>query len=176
MKKTPKTKSESKPARAALLREHDAVERQLTLLARAADTSDKRSEAACLAAKSAYDKAEEKADAAYEKAVAAAEAARAKVSLKVTEVHNDERDAIAKKRGPLRRRLEWLKSEIRRDFVVASGTPLTTTRVVEETYVRSRRAVSPRDFQVPTEWTPMSDGKWERRRDGSRIFIRRIEK
>lgn len=174
MKKNTKTKSEPKSERAGLLNEHDRIEHQLAKLKQAADDSDRVTISTIEKATAVYTAAANKAQAAFDAAITKAQKALKNATAKANKVNNDERDAVAKVKGPLKRRLLFLKSEVRREFVVEQPCLATAAlppcgRVMRKPVRTAWEANLPEGV-----WSTRSGSIWERRRTGGVLEIRRV--
>lgn len=171
--KKAKVKSESKSGRQSLLAEHDRVENQLSKLKAAAIASDKAATAVTDKASDAYTTAAKKASDAFEAALLKASKVRDATISKANEANHKERDAISTQNGPLKRRLEWLNSEIRREFASNSPAPLGVGgRTASDSF--EKRAGTCYERSLPEGvWTCRPGSIWERCRIGDRLQIRR---
>lgn len=170
-------KSEPKASRAALLTEHDRIEHQLAKLEQDAKTSDSRSIKAVEKATATYTATANKAQAAFDKAITKAQKTLTAATAKANNTNHDERNAISVARGPLRRRLQFINSEIRREFpadkYVSSNAgvyPVTGT-VTGRVITRSIRTASE---AVLPEGVWQRGPTWERCRNGNNLLLRRV--
>lgn len=177
--------TKTKSGRESNLGEHDAIAKQLATLRKAASASDKRAAEAATKSQAVYTAAIIKAENAYKAARDKATAALTAATAKASKINHDERDAIATKNGPLKRRLEFLNSEIRREFPsMSSGYPIsgaTTGRMSSSTLPPRGRVMRKQvrtiwESNLPEgQWTTRPGSIWERRRIGDMLEIRRAD-